>query len=109
MKIGKDLFSPVKLGPYELRNRLVMAPLTRNRTDPGNVPQPLNALYMHSEPSSPPKMNRSKRKRRSRLRWCRCIALSGAAGTAMSSKTPLQCHNRVATLRLPCAIEETST
>ncbi len=26
-----DLFSPVKLGAIELRNRMVMAPLTRNR------------------------------------------------------------------------------
>ncbi len=31
MKNGKDLFSPVPLGPYELRNHLVMAPMTRNR------------------------------------------------------------------------------
>jgi N-ethylmaleimide reductase len=45
MKNGKDLFSPVQLGPYTLRNRLVMAPMTRNRAGPGNVPQPLNALY----------------------------------------------------------------
>lgn len=33
------LFSPLKLGPYELPNRMVMAPLTRNRAGPGNVPQ----------------------------------------------------------------------
>ena len=26
-----DLFTPVKLGPYELKNRIVMVPLTRNR------------------------------------------------------------------------------
>ena len=25
------LFSPYKLGPYELKNRMVMAPMTRNR------------------------------------------------------------------------------
>jgi len=40
-----DLFSQVKLGPYELRNRVALAPLTRNRAGPGNVPQPMNALY----------------------------------------------------------------
>lgn len=45
MKNGKDLFSPMQLGSYELRNRLVMAPMTRNRAGRGNVPQPLNALY----------------------------------------------------------------
>lgn len=45
MDNGQDMFFPVQLGPYELRNRLVMAPLTRNRAGTGNVPQPMNALY----------------------------------------------------------------
>lgn len=40
-----NLFSPIKLGPYELRNRIVMAPLTRSRAGAGNVPHALNALY----------------------------------------------------------------
>jgi len=40
-----NLLSPVKVGPYELRNRLVMAPLTRNRAGAGNVPGALNANY----------------------------------------------------------------
>ena len=40
-----DLFTPVQLGPYELPNRMVMAPMTRNRAGAGNVPQPLNAVY----------------------------------------------------------------
>ena len=40
-----DLFSPVRLGPYELPNRVVMAPMTRNRAGPGNVPTELNATY----------------------------------------------------------------
>ncbi|ADE14663.1 NADH:flavin oxidoreductase/NADH oxidase [Nitrosococcus halophilus Nc 4] len=39
------LFLPLKLGPYELPNRMVMAPLTRNRAGPGNVPQEMNAVY----------------------------------------------------------------
>lgn len=39
------LLTPVKLGAYELPNRLVMAPLTRNRAGAGNVPHELNALY----------------------------------------------------------------
>lgn len=42
---GDDLFRPATLGPYTLSNRVVMAPLTRNRAGPGNVPQPLNADY----------------------------------------------------------------
>ena len=40
-----NLLSPVKVGSYELRNRLVMAPLTRNRAGAGNVPGALNATY----------------------------------------------------------------
>ncbi|HEY9833057.1 MAG TPA: alkene reductase [Stenomitos sp.] len=40
-----NLLSPYKLGNLELANRLVMAPLTRNRAGKGNVPGPLNATY----------------------------------------------------------------
>jgi N-ethylmaleimide reductase len=41
-----DLFTPIRLGGLELPNRIVMAPLTRNRAgQPGNVPQPINASY----------------------------------------------------------------
>lgn len=38
-------FDPVQIGPYLLANRLVMAPMTRNRAGPGNVPCALNADY----------------------------------------------------------------
>jgi N-ethylmaleimide reductase len=40
-----DIFSPFKLGPLMLPNRVVMAPMTRNRAGPGNSPGPLNATY----------------------------------------------------------------
>jgi N-ethylmaleimide reductase len=40
-----DIFSPFNLGPLQLPNRVVMAPMTRNRAGPGNVPGPLNATY----------------------------------------------------------------
>ena len=40
-----DLFASLLLGPYALRNRVVMAPLTRNRAGPGGVPQPMNVAY----------------------------------------------------------------
>jgi N-ethylmaleimide reductase len=43
--IAKDLFSPIKLGAIELKNRMVMAPLTRNRAGAGGVPQNLNVIY----------------------------------------------------------------
>ena len=39
------LLAPFKLGPIELPNRIVVAPLTQMRTLPGNVPGPLNATY----------------------------------------------------------------
>ncbi|MES2181096.1 MAG: alkene reductase, partial [Pseudomonadota bacterium] len=41
-----DLFSPVQLGAISLKNRMVMAPLTRSRApkDSG-VPQAMNAVY----------------------------------------------------------------
>jgi len=41
-----DLFSPVKLGSIALKNRMVMAPLTRSRAPKGTgVPQDLNVTY----------------------------------------------------------------
>lgn len=44
--MAKDLFNPVTLGRIELANRMVMAPLTRNRaTVPGNIANDLMATY----------------------------------------------------------------
>ena len=43
--MAADLFTPIRLGALDLPNRIVMAPLTRNRAGPGNVPQPINAAY----------------------------------------------------------------
>lgn len=40
-----DLFSPLRLGRYDLKNRIAMAPLTRNRAGAGNVPTDLMAEY----------------------------------------------------------------
>lgn len=45
MNTNVHLLSPVKLGRYELPNRIVMAPLTRMRAGAGNVPTSLNATY----------------------------------------------------------------
>ncbi len=39
------LFEPVTLGAVRLPSRIVMAPMTRNRAGPGNVPGPLTATY----------------------------------------------------------------
>jgi N-ethylmaleimide reductase len=40
-----DIFAAFRLGPLDLPNRVVMAPMTRNRAGPGNVPTALNATY----------------------------------------------------------------
>ncbi len=43
---GKEImFTPVSLGAIELKNRLVMAPLTRMRAVDGDVPNPLAKTY----------------------------------------------------------------
>jgi N-ethylmaleimide reductase len=39
------LFDPVHFGNIACANRVVMAPLTRNRAGPGHVPTPLMATY----------------------------------------------------------------
>lgn len=41
----KTLFEPYALGAIQLSNRIVMAPLTRNRAGAGFVPGDLNAEY----------------------------------------------------------------
>lgn len=40
----KDLFTPIKIGTYDLPNRIFMAPMTRNRA-PETVPTPMMATY----------------------------------------------------------------
>ncbi len=45
MTASAKLFEPYKLGPITLSNRIVMAPLTRNRALPGMVPNPLAIDY----------------------------------------------------------------
>ena len=40
-----DLFSPITLGSISMNNRMVMAPLTRNRAGDNGVPNDLNVTY----------------------------------------------------------------
>ena len=50
---GKEImFTPVKLGSIELKNRLVMAPLTRMRAIEGDVPNPLAKTYYSQRASA---------------------------------------------------------
>lgn len=50
--MSKNLFSPLQLGPTQLKNRIVMAPMTRCRAVEGNVPAPFAALYYKQRASA---------------------------------------------------------
>lgn len=47
-----DLFSPLQLGPATLPNRLVMAPLTRNRAHRDGVPSAMMVEYYRQRASA---------------------------------------------------------
>jgi N-ethylmaleimide reductase len=47
-----NLFTPIQVGRYLLPNRIVMAPLTRNRAGAGNVPTALNVKYYEQRVSA---------------------------------------------------------
>jgi N-ethylmaleimide reductase len=40
-----NLFTPIRIGAVELKNRIVMAPMTRNRAGEGLAPTEMNATY----------------------------------------------------------------
>jgi len=48
----QKLFTPLQVGDMMLANRIVMAPLTRNRALPGRVPGPLQAEYYSQRASA---------------------------------------------------------
>jgi N-ethylmaleimide reductase len=48
----ETLLSPLNLGPYVLRNRIVMAPLTRTRAGERNVPREMNVEYYRQRASA---------------------------------------------------------
>lgn len=48
----KTLFDSYKLGPITLKNRIVMAPLTRSRAGQGDAPRELNAEYYEQRTSA---------------------------------------------------------
>jgi 2,4-dienoyl-CoA reductase-like NADH-dependent reductase (Old Yellow Enzyme family) len=47
-----DIFSSAWLGEFKLANRVVMAPMTRDRAGPGDVPTPLMAEYYRQRASA---------------------------------------------------------
>ena len=46
------LFDPIRIGDLDLANRVVMAPLTRNRAAPGQVPSDLAVEYYRQRASA---------------------------------------------------------
>lgn len=49
---ANELLSPIKLGDASLKNRMVMAPLTRNRAGEGLVPTEMNVTYYRQRASA---------------------------------------------------------
>lgn len=47
-----DLFSPVRLGEIELANRIIMAPMTRDRAGPHDEPTDLMVEYYRQRASA---------------------------------------------------------
>ncbi|MFC1589557.1 alkene reductase [Pseudomonadota bacterium] len=47
-----NLFDAIQIGNYLLPNRIVMAPMTRNRAGEGNVPRALNVTYYQQRASA---------------------------------------------------------
>lgn len=45
LEIEENLFSSLQIDDFQLKNRIVMAPLTRCRSDDNNVPTEMNRLY----------------------------------------------------------------
>lgn len=49
---ASKLFTPARIGPYALAHRIVMAPLTRMRAGPGNIPSALMVEYYRQRASA---------------------------------------------------------
>jgi N-ethylmaleimide reductase len=47
-----NLFEPITVGNLTLKNRMVMAPMTRNRAAEGNIPQAMNVEYYRQRASA---------------------------------------------------------
>jgi N-ethylmaleimide reductase len=50
--MAKNLFTPIKIGPMACPNRVVMAPMTRNRAAANNVPSGLAVRYYEQRASA---------------------------------------------------------
>jgi N-ethylmaleimide reductase len=52
IRMDDPLFAPVRLGAISLANRIVMAPMTRDRAGPDDVPTKLMAQYYRQRASA---------------------------------------------------------
>lgn len=52
ISVPRTLFDSYRLGPLTLKNRIVMAPLTRSRAGEGDAPRELNAEYYQQRASA---------------------------------------------------------
>ena len=50
--MSADLFEPFQLGDLTLANRMVMAPMTRNRADENGVVAPMTVTYYRQRASA---------------------------------------------------------
>ena len=66
------LFTPIQLGPHTLPNRLVMAPMTRNRAGEGNVASDLAVTYYEQRASAGLIVTEGTVKRSSRMESSAC-------------------------------------
>jgi N-ethylmaleimide reductase len=71
---GQTLLSPVRLGPYTLRNRVVMSPMTRNKA-PDEIPNQLNAQYYAQRASAGLIITESTAISRQGLGWHDCMGI----------------------------------
>lgn len=77
-----DLFSPLKLGALELRNRIVMAPMTRSRADSSAVPTSVMVEYYRQRASAGLIISEGIGPSADGIGYCRTPGIYSAAQTA---------------------------
>lgn len=85
------LFEPVRLGSLELKNRMVMAPMTRNRA-PGNLPNELMATYYSQRASAGLMITEGTSPSPNGLGYCRIPGLFSAEQCAGWKKVTTAVH-----------------
>ena len=91
------LFDPAHFGDIATANRIVMAPLTRNRAAAGQVPTPLMATYYLQRASAGLIVSEATQvcRRRARATWPRPASTAPSRSPA-GGASPTPCTRRVA-------------